>query len=201
MSRERTYPTGRRSMSTGSSVRSLSAISLAMASMGVLGRQKATSVRITSRTAGLAASGASRLGSRLLRSAMVGSAARAGRRGLLLGEPAEDVLPGLGGGLGLEGGARQAAVDPRPGPLDLAVAALVGGAAGGAQRLDGLRLDGGDRLLVVRRAQRPLQPRGRVGSEQIGGVAEAVAGPAAQAVELAAGLCRLGHVGALRLLE
>src|SRR5579862_1746661 len=103
--------------------------------MGVLGRQKATSVRITSRTAGFSASGASWSGSRLVRSAIDGtSAARARGRRLLLGEAAEHVLPGLGRRLGLEGGAGQGAVDPRPGALDLAVAALVVGAARRAQR-------------------------------------------------------------------
>src|SRR4030081_2050564 len=91
-------------MSTGISVRSLSAMSLATASRGVLGRQNTTSGRMRSPTLGLFASGARRAGSRSVESVIAarsraaqgyqrpskprkaareGSVAASGRRGLL----------------------------------------------------------------------------------------------------------------------
>src|SRR5258708_23609423 len=111
-------------MSTGTSVMSLSDISLATASMVVLGRQKTTSSRITPATAGLLGSGARRSGSRVRTSVIARSPSfrRAAACGLLLlGEAAQDVLPGLrprrlGGGGGPS--RRGRAHDARPGPLD-----------------------------------------------------------------------------------
>src|SRR5258708_4568901 len=135
-------------MSTGISVRSLSAISLATTSMVLLGRQKTTSSRITVDTDGLAASGARRSGSRVWMSVTTRASIPAlrspsnwwfwaslrgvGAGGLLFGEAAQDVLPGLGlGRLGGGAGAGGGAQDARLGRLELALARLRRGALGG----------------------------------------------------------------------
>src|SRR4030081_1164093 len=215
-------------MSTGSSVRSLSAISLASASIVVLGRQKTTSSRITVLTAGSAASGARRSGSRFW-SWVMGSTERTNdwlprpeysrgsgrpgppRRGLLgaarpgrllLGEAAQHVLPGLGLGRRLGGsGGGGAAVDPGAGALDLALAALLGGGLGGGGDAVELAGDGVDGGAVAGRTELALQAGGGVGAQVVAGLADAVLDAAAGGVELAVGARRLGALAALLLVE